>query len=606
MPDRAFSLRDGALLAGLTAAGLWAAMAWLPPLAAADRWVEDLAVARLAPPQPQHPAIAIIAITEDSLAALPYRAPLDRGLLADLIARLRGKGVRAIGLDVLLDQPTEPAKDAALHAALTAAGAPVVALSAAAATPLTQRQRRFHDGFLAGLAQGHGNLAKDRLDGVVRRHRPWLDGRPSLPAALAAIAGGITPPREDFTIAWRRPADPGLRPFVVYPAEAVAMLPAAWLAGRIVLVGTTVPDSDRHRTPLSATMGTSPGVEIQAQVLAQLLDGRAAPNIGGTARGAVVALPAAAGVALAAIGLPPLLLALAAVGGAVLMWLAAAVTVMLGGPLLSPLAPSLAWLTAIGAASALASVRERQARTTLMGLFAAHLSGPVAEEIWLNRRTLLSGGRPRPHSLMATVLFTDIENFTPASERLGPERLMAWLETYMEAMTDIVTGHGGIVLRFIGDGILAAFGAPLPRSDEAAVTADAVQAVCAALAMEDALRRLNRDWSAAGLPEIRIRAGIVTGPMVGGSIGARRHLEYTLMGDAVNTAARLEALAKTVAAAPGHPCRILAARSTWERVADRVRAVPVGEVALKGKENRVAVYRILGLAEEASGRDAAG
>jgi len=171
---------------------------------------------------------------------------------------------------------------------------------------------------------------------------------------------------------------------------------------------------------------------------------------------------------------------------------------------------------------------------------------------------------------------------------------MAWIEAYLEAMTEVVTAHGGIVLRFLGDGILAAFGAPLPRHTEAAITADALQAVRAALAMEGVLGRMNEAWRVQGLPEIYIRVGMVTGPMVGGSVGARRHLEYTIMGDTVNTAARLEALAKTVSSAPGSPCRILAAVTTWNLVKGAVNGRLVGEVVVKGKRRPVEVYQILG------------
>jgi len=288
--------------------------------------------------------------------------------------------------------------------------------------------------------------------------------------------------------------------------------------------------------------------------------------------------------------------------GAAAMWAGSAAMVLHGGPLLSPLAPSLSWMTAIGAASVLATARERSARAMLMSLFAAHLSKPVAEEIWRFRTTFLAGDRPRPQRLTATVMFSDIEGFTPASEHLAPEVLMDWLETYLEAMTDVITSRDGIVLRFIGDGILAAFGAPLPRADACAIAADAERAVRAALAMEQVLLPLNRKLAEQGLPLIFIRVGIVTGPMVGGSIGARRHLEYTLLGDVVNTAARLEALARTVEPVPGSPCRILVAQSTWERVAGVATARPIGAMALKGKEDRVEVYQILGLAEAAPER----
>jgi len=587
------------------AAALLLAVEILPPLAIADRLMEDVAIARLAPPRPQAGGIAVVAITEATLSALPYRAPLDRGLLAGLVTRLRARQVRAVGLDVLIDQPTETAKDAALLDALTAPGAPVVLVDAASATPLTQRQRQFLDSVLSGLRGGNGNLARDRLDGVVRQHFPFLDGKPSLPAALAQ-AVGVTPPAEPFTIAWIRTGRPDVPAVPVYPVETLSLLPASWLAGKIVLVGLVTPDTDRHRTPLTVGGPPMAGVEIQAQVLAQMLDGRSALQAPAAAREVAVVVAALAGALVAAAGLPLAAVLAIMLAGAAAMWLGTAAMVMQGGPLLSPLAPSLSWMTAIGTASMLATVRERGSRAMLMSLFAAHLSKPVAEEIWRFRATFLAGGRPRPQRLTATVMFSDIENFTPASEHLAPEALMDWLETYLEAMTDVITSRDGIVLRFIGDGILAAFGVPLPRTDASAIDADAERAVRAALAMQDELLPLNRELAEQGLPLIFIRVGIVTGPMVGGSIGARRHLEYTLLGDVVNTAARLEALARTVEPAPGSPCRILVAQSTWERVARIVTARPIGAIALKGKEDLVEVYQILGLAEAEPERDGDG
>ena len=584
------SLWDAVRVAAVSAAAVLTALHWLPAGTAADRFIEDWAVARLVPPRPQDSRIVIVAFTEDTLAALPYRSPLDRAVVARLIETLREKGVAAIGLDVLFDQSSEPAKDHTLRRTIQGAGAPVAVLAAGTEAQLTERQRAFHHQFLTGLSAGHGHLARDRLDGVVRRQVPFLDGRLSLPATLAAMAGRVPRDVEPRRIDWLRP-EPGKLAFPIYPAETVALLPPSWLAGKLVLVGLVVPDADRHRTPLSLGSATMPGVEIQAQILAQMLDGRRSPIIGAWP---LVLLMAWLGGFTAATRMPGPVLVLLASGGAALLWASGAFAAAHGGPVISPLGPSLAWLTSLGAGLGLARARERAERATLMDLFAAHLSAPVAEEIWAHRAELLSGSRPRPHSLMATVIFSDVENFTPASEALGPERLMVWIETYLEAMTEVITGHGGIVLRFLGDGILAAFGVPLPRVGEAAITADAIQAVQAALAMEGVLARMNKIWRERGMPEIRIRVGMVTGPMVGGSVGARRHLEYTIMGDTVNTAARLEALAKTVEGAPGSACRILAAASTWERVNGAVNGRLVGEVTVKGKQRPVEVYQVLG------------
>lgn len=594
--ERSLSAWDVVRVGAAAAALAVAAVQGLPPLAAAARFTEDWAVARLAPARPRHDRVVIVAITEDTLARLPYRSPLDRGLLAGLVAGLRAKGVAAIGLDVLFDQPSEPAKDAALRAQLAAPGAPVAVLAAGGAAELTQRQRAFHAAFLHGLLSGHGHLARDRLDGMVRRHVPWLEGQLSLPAVLAASVGVVPPALAPALIDWRRPAA-GPSAFAVYPAEAVAVVPPAWLAGKVVLVGVVAPDADRHRTPLSLGRPPMPGVEIQAQVLAQMLDGRRSPVAGAAMGAAVAALMAGAGALLAALRLPVAAMAVAAAVGTLALWGLWAGMAAAGETILSPLAPSLAWLGALGAGLGLARARERASRLMLMNLFAAHLSPPVAEEIWRHRHELLAGGRLRPVRLEATVLFSDVENFTPASEALGPDRLMEWIETYLEAMTEIVTENGGVVLRFLGDGILAAFGVPLPRGSPEAIAADARRAVRAALDMEAALRRLNDRWRGQGVPEIRIRVGMVTGPMVGGSVGARRHLEYTLMGDVVNTAARLEALAKTVAPAPGSPCRILAAASTWHCVAHMAMGRPIGAIAVKGKTQAVEVYQILGAGE---------
>ncbi|WP_404383081.1 CHASE2 domain-containing protein [Caenispirillum salinarum] len=598
--DGRTSLRD-CLLAALAAACVAVAAAlMLPTVVIADRLVEDAAVGALSPPRPQSRDIAIVAITEDTLATLPHRAPIDRAFLASTIAALRAAEIRALGVDVLIDQPSRPEADAALKAALRAPGPPVVLLTAAEATPLTERQRAFHESFLDGMTVGHGNLAADRLDGVVRRHVPRLDGLPSFPAALAEAAGvGATVPAGMFRIAWRQAGADAAPPFPIYPAEAVPLLPHDWLAGRIVILGVVSPALDRHATPVAGRGGSTAGVVIQAHVLSQMLSGEDHPRLPAWAWALVCVLAALAGGSLVAAAPPPALLAAGAAAGAAGLWIGAAGLYRAGGPLVSPLAPSLAWLMAISAAAALAAWRERVAKAMLMGLFTSHLSAPVARQIWEQRDTFLQGGRPRPQSLTATVMFTDIADFTPISEQLGPERLMAWLEDYLEAMTDIIVGHDGIVLRFIGDGILAIFGAPIPRTDPAAIAQDACRAVRAALAMEAALDALAARWADNGLPPAAVRVGIVTGPMTAGSVGAFRHLEYTVMGDTVNTAARLEALAKTVEPPPGSRCRILVAQSTHDRVAEIVDSACIGDIALKGKARPLPVYQVLGPAETA-------
>jgi class 3 adenylate cyclase len=566
----------------------------VPPLALASHFADDLLLARLAPPAPQNEDIVVIGITDETLARLPCRAPVDRAFLADLVTRLAAAGVRAIGLDILLDTPTTPAADQGLRDRLRQAQVPVVLITAHAATSLSEAQRGHLDGFLHGLAQGYANLVKDRLDGTVRWHQPRPDGGvPSFPARIAQALGKEVP-EHPFEIAWHGRPDAATPPFPIYPAEAVGFLPKAWLAGKIALVGAVLPDADRHRTPLSVLGRSTSGVEIQAHVLAQLLDGRRHPRLAPAAELALAAVLAALGGLVGASRIPVALQPLAGLGGLALYGAVAAWAMAEAGLLLPVIGGSLAWTGGMAAVTGLSLWRERAERRTLMGLFARHVSAPLAEEIWRQRATFMAGGRPKPLELTATVLFSDIEDFTPVSERLGPTALMAWLEAYMERMTAIVAAHRGLVLRFIGDALLAVYGVPVARMSEAEIAADAVAAARSALAMASSVAALNAELARKGLPSVRVRIGIHTGPLVVGSLGGAGHLEYALVGDTANTAARLEALGKSLRGPDSGPCIIALGEPTRAMLPQSFILRDVGEVTLKGKQHRVRAYELLG------------
>lgn len=555
--------------------------------------LDDLLLTILAPADPQHSGVALVTIDEDSIEGAACRSPLDRDLLAGLISRLDGMGVRAIGLDLLFDQPTLGAADAHLARALRATRAPIVVITAQPGTAMTDRQRAWHLEYLAGLSKGFANIIKDRLDSTVRRQQPVdVEGGLSFPAALAAAVGAPVA-RTGTEIAWHGRPTAGTPPFPVYSAAMVQYLPRVWLADRVVLIGTSLGGADRHRTPFSVLEGSTSGVEIQAHILAQLLDGRQMPR-----------LPSWLGLALpstAAIG--GLLVAMSGFGFAAQLALAflaplaivvaAGSLYALGGPLAWPLPPMLAWVTAQGLTSMQLVMRERADRRVLMQLFSHHLSAPIARQVWEARDTFLVGGRPRPQTLTATVLFADIEGSTGIAEALEPEALMDWLEFYLQRMVPIVGRHDGVVLRFIGDGLLAAFGVPVPRLDDTAVETDARNAVACAREMAAELEKLNDDLFARGLPHIGIRIGIQTGEMTAGSVGHSEHLEYVLMGDSVNTAARLESYAKNLRVPGCSSCTILVGGATARRLSSDVPLRSVGEIELKGKGSRVPVSEVL-------------
>jgi adenylate cyclase len=258
--------------------------------------------------------------------------------------------------------------------------------------------------------------------------------------------------------------------------------------------------------------------------------------------------------------------------------------------------PVLAWGLSGPCVLLYVSYQERTQRSVLMRLFAQSVSPEVAETLWQQREQFMAGSRPHPQRLTATVLFTDLEGFTSVSECLGEQDLMAWLETYLEVMSQQVMAHSGVIDKYMGDSIMALFGVPIPRTSEAEISQDAMHAVQCALAMRRELIQLNRRWQDQQQPTIQMRVGIYTGPLVAGTVGSAERLEYTVYGDTVNTASRLESYGKETFAAEAidSPCRILIGAATLQYVGQQFQTQYVGEVHLKGKEQTTTIYRVLG------------
>jgi adenylate cyclase len=258
------------------------------------------------------------------------------------------------------------------------------------------------------------------------------------------------------------------------------------------------------------------------------------------------------------------------------------------------------WLISAAVVTAYMSNQEKRQRAVLMQLFSKYVPNhEVAEIIWQQRDQLLDGGRLRSQSLSATVLFTDLMGFTSVAEKRDPHAVMDWLNAYMEVMAQQVMNHGGVIDKYIGDSIMAIFGVPLPRTTEAEISQDAVNAVNCALAMERTLVELNGRWREQNLPTIGMRIGILTGPLVAGSLGSAHRLEYTVIGDTVNTASRLESFDKTVFApdCSGSPCRIIIGEATLRRLGPQFDTQRIGEVNLRGKDETMTVYCVLGQLE---------
>ncbi|MBE0618718.1 MAG: CHASE2 domain-containing protein [Proteobacteria bacterium] len=368
---------------------------------------------------------------------------------------------------------------------------------------------------------------------------------------------------------------------------------------KVVLIGTTAESvKDDFYTPLSQTSHTGRhefGVVLHAQIIGQLLrfaTGGSAPLRFPSEfeESTWIASWAFLGAVVGLWGRSFRRFSACSAGGLLALSLPAYALFLQGGwiPVVPPAA---AWLLSAGAVSAYLSAHERKERLVLMGLFSRHVSPEIAEVLWEQRDQFLSGGRPRPQELTATILFSDLKGFTSASEQLPPPVLVEWLNDYLDAMTRLVMAHEGVVDDYAGDGIKANFGVPLARTGEEEIRRDAENAVRCALAMGRELQRLNRQASERDLPGVRIRIGIFTGPVVAGAIGSSERLKYTTIGDTVNTAARLESYDKEFAAEDA--CRILVGETTRALLAGGVPVRRIGEVSLRGRVGQTTVYRVL-------------
>jgi adenylate cyclase len=216
-------------------------------------------------------------------------------------------------------------------------------------------------------------------------------------------------------------------------------------------------------------------------------------------------------------------------------------------------------------------------RAHIRDILSRCVSKEVADELWQRRDEIMSGERR-----VVSIIFTDIRGFTTLSETASSDQVVIWLNEYFSRMQAIVTRHCGHINKFLGDGLMIVFGAPISRGDEAEASA----AVACGLEMLAEVERLNVDWQGTGRPEIKIGVGITTGDATCGVVGAERRLEYTVIGDVVNLSSRLEATTKEY----GVP--LLASEATALLLGDEYETRTLGEVKVKGKNIFTKIYTV--------------
>ena len=230
---------------------------------------------------------------------------------------------------------------------------------------------------------------------------------------------------------------------------------------------------------------------------------------------------------------------------------------------------------------------ELKERQTIRDLFGRYLSEDVARSVLARNQNIELGGQ----EVVVTVLFCDLRNYTTISERLSPMQMVSMINEYLGVMNLVIDQHNGCVIEFLGDGILAVFGAPQAFAEHAEM------GVRCAIAMREALQKLNQQWDQQGIAdrwrdlgidEIQCRIGLHTGPVVAGNLGSKTRMKYAVIGDTVNVAARLEALNKE------YGTTILLSDEVKTRLPNDLRELTkkVGITVVKGRQQTVISYSV--------------
>jgi adenylate cyclase len=382
-------------------------------------------------------------------------------------------------------------------------------------------------------------------------------------------------------------------------------VPVETFADKIVLVGfTTSLEQDLHATAFNPPWGSPeliPGVEIHANVVASLLSGdpiRQAPAWLSTS----LSLAAVALTVLAFWRLRPAQ-AVMVVGGSVLLYLVGTFLLFaradLWLPIISPV--GLVAITVTGGLVERVLIEEREKRR-IRARFQNFMAPERLAAVLDHWEELVAEERPE---ITATVLFLDIRDFTPTTETLTRQgrsgEVIRFLNRYIDAMVEVIFAEHGVLDKMLGDGLLVLFGAPQPVPDHALL------AVRAALRMAALLPELNEIWPLRDQQPLRVGIGIHSGSLMDGLVGRGRRVEYTVIGDVVNTASRVEDYTKEVLIRhieregnDGRPgAIILITQATYVQVKDHVRVDPdVPPCRAKGKAEPIRVYRVLGLSTD--------
>jgi adenylate cyclase len=364
-------------------------------------------------------------------------------------------------------------------------------------------------------------------------------------------------------------------------------VPLGTFRDRVVLVGVTATGTyDMRSTPFNPVY---PGVEIHANAIDNLITGDFISKPAWTAVYDAIAIAILA--VLVALSLPRV----SALAGLAITFSLFAVHIGVArelfvrwGVWLNIVYPLLSCVTTYTVLTVFYYVTEERERKKIRGAFDKYVSSDVIEQMMDDPSKLELGGEER----IATVLFSDLQGFTSYSERFSPRQMMELLSEYYGCMTDAVFEHGGMLKEYVGDELMAIFGAPVEASDHAAL------ACRAALAMQRKRRELSEEWLATGRPALHARTGVNSGPMLLGNIGSKHRFSYGAIGDDVNLGSRLEGLNKQ------YTSEILIGEKTRGLVGEAFLLREIDQVRVVGKKLPTRIFELLG--EASDGLDSSG
>ncbi|HEX4096814.1 MAG TPA: adenylate/guanylate cyclase domain-containing protein [Caulobacteraceae bacterium] len=558
------------------------------------RFVEDLTGdLRLALTAPANTTPMVIIKIDDAAiddmrdkSACKCLSPIDKTWLADLITNLSRKGVKAVGVDYLLDAWRTPEEYRYFVAQTGKLSTPIVAVVDSSLKPGVDYPvvPKLH------YADARALVSED-YDDVIRRYDPKPSRLPGLAAEIAAVVG-VQPPSKPFLIRYRRPY-PGLTAENAgaiapsFSAKYVSILPDALLQGRIALIGRVTRSAhadadtvkeDMHMTPLRFLAGHysgTPGVEVHANALSQILQGDSLTALAQPWTALIAFVAALAGAFFGRATQRWWISTLIVLGVAALTAAGTLGVLYLFAVMWPIVTPALAFVLAFFVMGRLTGMRLKNERAFYSSTLERYLSPQVIDRIVESDEPLQIGALERE----ITVMVTDLESFSVLVAETPLAEFSEIINAYFDGLIEILWKHEAMIDKMTGDGVIVVFGAPVPQEDHADRALAAARDICAfseryrAELMEKRGRKFGRT-----------RIGVSSGIGLVGNFGGKRRFNYTVYGEVIVIAARLEAANKQV------DTTVLFSADTFNRAQAPGAVRSVGDLELKGVPRPVQAY----------------